>query len=139
MADVEGYSLPDELLHHKEHMWVKLEGDVAVVGLNDFAQKLAGEVSFVELPEEGDDVSQDEVVGTVETGKWLGKLYAPVSGTVEEVNADLEDEASLVNSDPYGAGWMFKIKMTDASEAGGLMKGDAAVAWLKEEIAKHAK
>ncbi len=139
MGDVEGYSLPDDLLHHKEHMWVKIEGDTALVGLNDFAQKLAGEVSFVELPEEGDDVSKDEVVGTVETGKWLGKLYAPVSGTIEEINEELEDEASLVNSDPYGSGWMFKIKMSEPSETGDLMKGDAAVAWLKEEIAKHAK
>ncbi len=139
MADVEGYSLPDELHHHEEHMWVRVEGDVAVVGLNDFAQKLAGEVSFVELPEEGDEVSKDEVVGTVETGKWLGKLYAPVSGTIEETNTELEDEASLVNSDPYGSGWMFKIRMEDSSEVEKLMQGDAAVAWLKEEIAKHAK
>jgi glycine cleavage system H protein len=139
MAEVEGYDLPDDLLHHKEHMWVKVDGDVAVVGLNDFAQKLAGEVSFVELPEEGDDVSRDEVIGTVETGKWLGKLYAPVTGSIEETNTDLEDEASVVNTDPYGTGWMFKIKMSDPSEVESLMQGDAAVAWLKEEIAKHAK
>jgi glycine cleavage system H protein len=139
MADVEGYSLPDELHHHKEHMWVRVEGDVVVVGLNDFAQSLAGEVCFVELPEEGDEVSKDEVVGTVETGKWLGKLYAPVSGTIEETNTELEDEASLVNSDPYGSGWMFRIRMQDSSEVEELMQGDAAVAWLKEEIAKHAK
>jgi glycine cleavage system H protein len=139
MATVKDYELPDDLYHHKEHMWVRVEGEIAVVGINDFAQKLAGEIQFVELPETEDTVGADEVVGTVETGKWVGKLYAPVSGEVAEVNEDLEDDPSLINSDPYGDGWIFKVSMSDTSELDQLMRGDDAVAWLSEEIAKHVK
>ncbi len=139
MATVKDYDLPDDLYHHREHMWLRAEDDEAVVGLNDFAQKLAGEIQFVELPEPEDEVGADEVVGTVETGKWVGKLYAPVSGEITEVNEDLEDDPSMINSDPYGDGWIFKISMSDSSELEALMRGDDAVAWLEEEIAKHAK
>lgn len=138
MAVVKTYDLPDELYHHKEHMWLRAEGDVAVVGLNDFAQKLAGEIQFVELPDEDEDVSADDVVGTVETGKWVGKLYAPVSGTVSEVNEAVDDDPSLINSDPYGEGWLFKITMSDPGQLEDLMRGEAAVTWLESEIAKHA-
>lgn len=137
MATVKQYDLPDDLYHHKEHMWLRTEDDVATVGLNDFAQKLAGEIQFVELPDVDDEVNSDEVVGTVETGKWVGKLYAPVSGDITEVNEDVDDDPSLINSDPYTDGWLFKIKMSDSSELENLMKGDAAVTWLEAEIAKH--
>ena len=137
MAVVKKYELPDELYHHKEHMWLRAEDDVATVGLNDFAQKLAGEIQFVELPDVDDEVSADEVVGTVETGKWVGKLYALVSGDITEVNEDVDDDPSLINSDPYGDGWLFKLKMADGSELSNLMQGEDAVAWLEEEIGKH--
>lgn len=137
MATVKSYDLPDDLYHHKEHMWLRAEGDVATVGLNDFAQKLAGEIQFVELPDVDDEVSADEVVGTVETGKWVGKLYAPVSGDITEVNEDVDDDPSLINTDPYTDGWLYKLKMSDSSELETLMKGDAAVTWLEEEIEKH--
>ncbi len=139
MADVQGYSLPDDLYYHKEHMWVRVEGNKAVVGMDDFSQKLAGELSYVELPGEGDEVSQDEVVGTYETGKWMGKLYAPVSGTVVKINTEVEDEPSLVNEDPYGKGWLFEIEMSNPDEVNNLMRGEAAVKWLEEEIKKHVK
>ena len=139
MAEYEGYLIPDELYFHKEHMWVKVEGDTAVVGMDDFSQKLAGELSFIELPMEGDEVSKDEAVGSYETGKWMGKIFAPVSGEVVEVNEELEDDPSIVNQDPYGKGWMFKLKMSDPSEVDTLMKGDAVIPWLKEEIEKNVK
>ncbi|RKZ26393.1 glycine cleavage system protein GcvH [bacterium] len=139
MADVQGYSLPDDLYYHKEHMWVRVEGNKAVVGMDDFSQKLAGELSYVELPGEGDEVSQDEVVGTYETGKWMGKLYAPVSGTVVKINTEVEDEPSLVNEDPYGKGWLFEIELSNPDEVNNLMRGEAAVKWLEEEIKKHVK
>ena len=139
MADVQGYSLPDDLYYHKEHMWVRVEGNKAVVGMDDFSQKLAGELSYVELPGEGDEVSQDEAVGTYETGKWMGKLYAPVSGTVVKINTEVEDEPSLVNEDPYGKGWLFEIEMSNPDEVNNLMRGEAAVKWLEEEIKKHVK
>ena len=139
MATVEGYDLPDDLYYHKEHMWVRVEGDEAVVGTTDFAQKLAGDISFVDMPEEGDEIEQDERVGTIETGKWLGKLYAPVSGEVTARNEEVEDDPTVINREPYGEGWIFKIEMSDKSELDKLFKGDAAVEWLKGEIAKHVK
>jgi len=139
MTKVEEYDMPDELYYHKEFMWVRVEGEEAVVGLNDFSQKLAGEISYIEMPEEGDEVKQDEAIGSYETGKWLGKLYAPVSGEVTAMNEEVEDEPTLVNKDPYGEGWLFKIKMGDPAQLDNLMKGEEAIEWLKGEIAKHAK
>lgn len=139
MAKVEEYDMPDELYYHKEFMWVRVEGEEAVVGLNDFSQKLAGEISYIEMPEEGDEVKQDEAIGSYETGKWLGKLYAPVSGEVTAMNEEVEDEPTLANKHPYGEGWLFKIKMGDLAQLDNLMKGEEAIEWLKGEIAKHAK
>jgi glycine cleavage system H protein len=139
MASVEGYELPDELYYHQEHMWARVEGDKVVVGITDFAQKLAGDISFVDMPEEGDEVEQGERVGTIETGKWLGKLYAPVSGEVTARNEAVEDDPTVINRDPHGEGWIFEIEMSDADELEKLLHGDAAVEWLKGEIEKHAK
>jgi len=139
MAKLGEYDVPDGLYYHKEHMWVRVEGDEAVVGLNDFSQKLAGEISYMEMPEEGDEVKQDEAVGSYETGKWLGKLYAPVSGEITAMNEEAEDEPTLVNKDPYGKGWLFKVKMSDSSQVKSLMQGEDALKWLREEIAKHPK
>jgi len=123
MAKVEEYDMPDELYYHKEFMWVRVEGEEAVVGLNDFSQKLAGEISYIEMPEECDEVKQDEAIGSYETGKWLGKLYAPVSGEVTAMNEEVEEEPTLGNKHPYGEGWLFKIKMGDPAQLDNLMKG----------------
>lgn len=139
MAKVEDYDMPDELYYHKEHMWAKVEGDKVKVGLTDFSQKLAGEISYIEMPEEGDEVNQDDVVGSYETGKWLGKIYAPLSGEIISMNEDAEDDPTLINKDPYGEGWIFEIKMSSPAELNNLMKGEKAIEWLKGEIAKHAK
>ncbi len=135
--EVEGFDLPDDLYYYHEHIWARVEGDLVTCGLTDFAQNLAGDVAFVNLPYEEDDVEQGKKAGTVETGKWLGTIYAPVSGEVTEVNEELEDEPSLVNEDPYGAGWFFVIKMKDSSELESLLKGEKAVEWLKNEIQEH--
>jgi len=137
--NVEGYEMPDDLYYHKEHMWVKVDGNRARVGINDFSQKLAGEISYVEAPFEGDEVSQDDEVGTIETGKWVGKLYAPVSGAVSALNESLVDDPTIINTDPYGDGWIFEIEITDPGELKNLMKGSDAFEWLKGEIAAHAK
>jgi|Deesub1362B_J571_1020462.scaffolds.fasta_scaffold02567_7 glycine cleavage system H protein len=139
MANVEGYELPDELYYHREHMWARVEDGKVVVGITDFAQKLAGDISFVDMPEEGDEVEQDERVGTIETGKWLGKLYAPVSGEVTARNEAVEDDPTVINRDPYGEGWIFEIEMSAPEELKNLLHGEAAVEWLKGEIEKHAK
>jgi glycine cleavage system H protein len=139
MPTVEGYELPDELYYHKEHMWARVQGQKVVVGITDFAQKLAGDISYVDMPEEGDEVEQGERVGTIETGKWLGKLYAPVSGEIAARNEALEDDPTVINRDPHGEGWIFEIQMSDSDELENLLQGEAAVQWLKGEIEKHAK
>jgi glycine cleavage system H protein len=137
--EVGEYLLPDDLWYHKEHFWVKLDGDVATVGVTDFFQKLAGEISYLELPSEGDEYSADDVVGTVETGKWVGKIYCPISGTITEVNSEALDDPAIVNRDPYGNGWLFKLKTSDLSELEKLLKGESALKWQEEEIRKKAK
>ena len=136
MPKVGKYELPDGLYYNTGHMWARLEGDSFIVGLNDFAQQLAGEVSFVELPMDGDEVSQDEVIGTIETGKWVQKISAPVSGTITEVNLELEDEPALINTDPYGNGWLLKLELSNPAELDALMDSheyDEFVTKLEED------
>jgi len=132
--DVIGYQMPDDLYYQKGFMWAKITGNIARVGLIDYAQKLAGDISYVELPFEGDEVSQGSEVGSVETGKWVGKLFAPLSGKITKVNEKLNDDPTLINRDPYGEGWAFEIEITDASEIANLMDVSAAAEWLKEEV-----
>lgn len=115
------YNIPEDVKYHAEHMWARVEGDLVVVGVTDFAQKLAGDIVYVDMPMEGDEVIKDKPFGTVETGKWVGKIYAPVSGEVEEYNEDVEDDALVINEDPYGGGWVIKIRPEDMSEMDDLL------------------
>jgi glycine cleavage system H protein len=135
--DVDGYQMPDDLYYQKGFMWARVTGNVARVGLIDYAQKLAGEISYAELPFVGDVVVQGAEVGTVETGKWVGKLYAPMSGKIITVNEKLNDDPTIMNKDPYGVGWAFEIEIKDPSETGKLMKVAAAIEWIKEEAKKR--
>jgi glycine cleavage system H protein len=134
---VEEYEMPDDLYFHPEHSWIRVEGEEGVVGLSDFAQKLAGTIKRVVTLEEEDEVQQGKPCGTVSSGKWTGKLYSPVSGEIIEVNEDIEDEPKLINDSPYGEGWIFKVKISDTNELNSLMKGEKVVEWIKSEIAKH--
>ncbi len=135
MADIKGYNMPDELYYHKDHSWARVEGTKVTVGMNDFFQKEAGDIVFVDLPEEEDDVSQGEVCGKIQSRKWIGKLVAPVSGEIVEVNEELEDDTSLINSDPYDKGWIVVIEASDLDdELEALMQGDAVTAFIEEEI-----
>jgi glycine cleavage system H protein len=104
-----------------EHVWVKAEGDSGVVGITTHAQNTLGDIVFVEFPEVGKTLAQKDVAGVVESVKAAADIYAPVSGTVTEVNEALRAEPSLANTDPQGAGWFFKLKLADASELGTLM------------------
>jgi glycine cleavage system H protein len=115
------YEIPEDVKYHAEHMWARVEDDLVVVGVTDFAQKLAGDIVYVDMPMEGDEVTKDKPFGTLETGKWVGKIYAPVSGEVEEANEEVEDDALVINEDPYGGGWIIKIRPEDMSEVEGLM------------------
>jgi glycine cleavage system H protein len=106
----------DDVKYTKEHEWVKLEGDVATVGITDYAQRQLGDVVFVELPEAGTQVEQMKPFGVIEAVKAVSDLFSPVTGEVTEVNSALQSESNLINSDPYGQGWIIKVKVTDTKE-----------------------
>ncbi|MEZ5163231.1 MAG: glycine cleavage system protein GcvH [Fimbriimonadaceae bacterium] len=123
-------NVPADLKYTKSHEWVKIEGDVATIGITDHAQSELGDVVFVDLPEAGRAVGLDETFGTVESVKTVSDLYAPLAGEVMEVNGDLATDSELVNSDPYAGGWMVKIKMSDPGQADALLSADAYSASL---------
>jgi glycine cleavage system H protein len=118
-------NIPSELKYTKEHEWVRVEGDVATIGITDFAQGELGDIVYVEVETTGESLSKDEVFGTVEAVKTVSDLFMPVSGEVLEFNEELEGNPEAVNNDPYGAGWMIKIKLTDAAELNELMDAEA--------------
>jgi glycine cleavage system H protein len=104
---------PQDLKYTPEHEWVLVEGDTATVGITAYAAEKLGDVVFVELPEEGSDLAEGKVVGEIESTKSVGELFAPVNGTVAEVNAAVVDKPELVNSDPFGDGWLIKVTFTE--------------------------
>lgn len=112
---------PEDLKYTKDHEWVKVEGDTATIGITDFAQGELGDIVFVEIETEGESLDGEEVFGTVEAVKTVSDLFMPMSGEVLEFNSALEDNPALVNEDPYGEGWMIKVKVGDASELDGLL------------------
>ncbi|MFW5830711.1 MAG: glycine cleavage system protein GcvH [Prolixibacteraceae bacterium] len=116
--------IPAELKYTQDHEWVRVEGDVAVVGVTDYAQGELGDVVFVEIETEGEELDKGETFGTVEAVKTVSDLFMPLGGEVSEVNEALEDEPELVNKDPYGDGWMIKIKIADSSETDDLLSAD---------------
>lgn len=124
---------PEELRYTEEHEWVMVEEELAVVGISDFAQDALGDVVFVELPEVGTVLEAGKAFGVVESVKAVSDVYAPVSGTVEEVNEDLVDAPEIINTSPYEDGWMIKIRMDDAAEADNLMDAEAYQALIAEE------
>jgi glycine cleavage system H protein len=120
-------SIPDELRYTAEHEWVAINGSVASVGITDFAQQALGDVVYVSVPAAGTRVTAGEPCGEVESTKSVSDIYSPVDGEVAEVNGDLEDDPALVNSDPYGAGWLMRIQLDDPdSDAGLLTAGEYA-------------
>ncbi|HZH72118.1 MAG TPA: glycine cleavage system protein GcvH [Mariniphaga sp.] len=117
--------IPADLKYTEDHEWVRVEGDIAIVGITDYAQNELGDVVFVEIETEGEELDKGETFGTVEAVKTVSDLFMPVGGTVKEVNQDLADDPELVNKDPYGKGWMIKISIKDSSELEGMMSADA--------------
>jgi len=124
---------PEELKYTEEHEWVLVEGDLAMIGITDFAQDALGDVVFVELPAVGTEVTTGKAFGVVESVKAVSDVYAPVSGTVEEINEELPDAPEIINTSPYGDGWMIKIRMSDLGELDRLMDAAAYQAHLAEE------
>jgi len=117
-------NFPDNLKYSKEHEWVMVEGDVALIGITEYAQSELGDVVYVELPEVGEKIAKDDPFGSVESVKAVSDLFAPVSGTVIEVNDSLPDSPDLVNEDSYGDGWMIKVQMSDKEELKDLLAPD---------------
>ena len=118
-------NIPADLKYTKDHEWIKIDGDIATIGVTDFAQKELGDIVFVEVDTEGETLSAGDVFGTVEAVKTVSDLFMPLAGTVESFNGGLEDTPEIVNQDPYGEGWIIKIKMSDASQLEGLLSVDA--------------
>ena len=123
-------NLPNNLKYTKDHEWIRVEGEVAFVGITDFAQSELGEIVFVENEKEGETIEANEVFGSIEAVKTVSDLCMPVTGEILEVNAALEDAPELVNNDPYGEGWMIKIAVKDAAEIDGLMDAEAYAAFI---------
>lgn len=138
---IRGYDFPDDLCYDRGHSWVKIEDSgTARVGMNDFFQRSAGEIVSVDLPFEGDDVQRGETCGKIQSGKWVQKLTSPLTGTITRVNADLEEDSSLINRDPYGEGWIMLLEPTNLNEEiRELIRADSVEPWLEEEIERAEK
>ena len=141
MVEIEGYKLPDELYYTKDHTWARVEDDGTVtVGMDAFGAKAAGSIEFIDLPMEDDEFESGEAFGSLESAKWVGGLLMPVSGTVMAVNENIEDELSLLSGDPYGEGWLIKIKPSNLKDdLKSLVHGDNVGTWLKKEIETRKK
>lgn len=138
MAIIEGYNLPDDLYYTSDHAWVKVEGNLVRVGMNDFAQKLAGAISFVKLPKVGKELPAGKLLSSMQSGKWAGRLEVPMAGKVVEVNKELLHEPQKMNQDCYGNGWIALLEPGNFQEdLGKLMTGPQAAEWLKGEIARN--
>jgi glycine cleavage system H protein len=138
MAEIEGYNMPDDLYYHQEDTWIKIEGDRVRIGMTDFFQQAAGDIVYVDLPFEGDEIAQGEAFGKAQSAKWIGKLISPLSGTIEEVNYDLDSDSTVINKDPYGDAWVMLLTPSDLDgEKEGLIHGvEAATEFIKGQIEK---
>jgi glycine cleavage system H protein len=125
-------NFPATLKYTKDHEWIKVEGNIATVGITEFAQRELGDIVFVDIDSVGKSLDANEIFGTVEAVKTVSDLYLPVAGTINEVNADLEGNPESVNQDPYGKGWMIKMEVNNPSEIDGLMDADAYKALVGE-------
>jgi len=136
---IDKYEFPDDLLYDKEHNWVRLEGSAATIGLTDFGQDLAGEIVYAEVPRVGREIIQGEPFMSLESGKWVGRIKAIVSGKIGVANEEIEWESTVINEDPYGAGWFAQVELSGAP-AGLLEPSDSEfAAFIAAERAKYGK
>ena len=122
---ISGYEFPDDLYYDKLHGWVRVEGDTVTQGMTEFGQAIAQEIVFVEVPRAGRDIEQGQTFMSMESGKWVGRIAALVSGKISEVNEELEWEPNLVNESSYDEGWLVKIDMSNSAELDNVMKADS--------------
>ncbi len=125
--------IPEDLKYTREHEWLRIEDDLAVVGITDYAQRELGDVVFVDLPAVGSTVQQGEIFGSIDSVKTASDLYSPISGEVVEINSALADDPALVNTDPYGKGWMIKVRPRDKSELDNLLTPQEYREYVREE------
>lgn len=118
-------NFPSELKYTKDHEWIRVEGDTATIGITEFAQRELGDIVYIDINSVGKEVSKDDVFGTVEAVKTVSDLFMPVTGTITEVNKGLDSQPELVNSDPYGDGWLVKATLANAADVDGLLSADA--------------
>ena len=134
---IDGYEMPEELYYHKEHTWARVEYKKVKIGVTDYSQKSAGDIVYVDLPFEGDEVKQDEPFGKMQSAKWIGELYSPISGRIVAVNDILNSKPTTINQSPYESGWIIAVQPANLEEElKNLLNGEAAVAWIKEQIKK---
>ncbi|QQS41706.1 MAG: glycine cleavage system protein GcvH [Acidobacteriota bacterium] len=126
-------NIPEELIYSKDHEWVQVEGEIATIGITDYAQESLGDVVFVELPNEGDNFNAHDAFGSVESVKAVSEIFTPVGGEVVGTNEDLNDTPEVVNDDPYGDAWMVKVKMNNPGELDGLLSAEEYEEYLKSE------
>lgn len=126
-------SVPNGLFYTKEHEWVLVEDNIATVGITDFAQESLGDVTYIQLPKEGESVNKNDPFGIVESVKAVSDLYSPVTGRIVEINQPLLDAPELVNQDPYSDGWMVKVELKDSSETQELMEASAYKEYIEEQ------
>lgn len=139
MAKVDKYDMPDDFYYTADHAWVKVEGNQIRIGVTDFMQQMAGEITFIRLPRAGKDMEEGKTLCSLQSGKWAGKILVPMQALVIDVNKDLAANPQILNADPYNRGWIAVLEPADlAAGLGKLLKGDEAIAWLKREIVKHA-
>lgn len=124
---------PSDLRYHKEHEWIRVDGDRATLGISSFAQDALGDIVFVDLPQPSTQVTAEQTLGEVESTKTTSTIYTPVSGTILDVNSDLKDHPELINSDPYGKGWMVVIQLSDPQQLESLMTAEQYEAFLSTE------
>jgi glycine cleavage system H protein len=135
---IQGYNVPDELYYEEHQFWVRQEGDILVMGMTDFAQQMAGKIVFVQLPEPGKALTVGKKFAKIESGKWVGKVFAPVNGVLAASNQSLDANPGLINQDCYSAGWMYKIKPDDVAEIRKLLhEQEAVTAWMLADIEKY--
>lgn len=138
--EIQGYNLPDDLYYEENHFWVRDDGDILVMGMDDFAQQMAGEIVYVQLPDEGKIIKAGKKFAKMESGKWLGKVFGPVNGELVAVNEELEENPGLINEDCYDKGWIYKIKPDDKAELQNLLKEPGEIEkWLLADIEKYAE
>ena len=141
MVEIKGINLPHDLYYTDQHLWVKLEDGKARIGMDDMGQKLAGRIVFIRFVGVGKEVKKGEYFGSLESGKWVGRLASPVGGTIAEVNNELKTNARLVNNHPYGYGWLMLVKPSSQEklreDLGTLVHGASVKPWLEKEIEKY--